>query len=78
MRKRSSQKRVLRWFTKNKRGIVEQIAVVFAFITVVNSPMMVVGWDQPKAGSFAYLHLLGRLGIITLIVVLVSIGIVVF
>ena len=41
------------------------VAVLFTVVTVGNSLMMLTGLDEPKTGSFAYLHLLGRLAIIT-------------
>ncbi len=63
-------KALIRWFSADERSIGEQIAQVFAVITVINSLMMAIGWDQPKIGSFAYLHLLSRLGIIVAVVVL--------
>lgn len=61
-------KAVHRWFDDS--SIVEEIAQIFLIITVINSLMMVVGWDEPKEGSFAYVHLLGRLAIITIIVMI--------
>ncbi len=51
-------------------SIIVETAVIFTLITLVNSIMMVVGWDQPKVGASAYLHLLGRLGIVSLVVVI--------
>jgi hypothetical protein len=50
------------------------IAAAFAVVTVVNSVMMLTGLDEPKTGSFAYIHLLGRLGLITLIVGVFHVG----
>ncbi len=50
------------------------VAVGFAVVTVGNSVMMLTGLDEPKTGSFAYVHLLGRLGIITLIVGVFHLG----
>lgn len=41
------------------------VAWLFTIVTVGNSVMMLTGLDEPKTGSFAYVHLLGRLGIIT-------------
>lgn len=51
-------------------GIYGNIALLFAMITFVNSIMMVTGIDTPKTGTFAYGHLLIRLGIVTLAVLL--------
>ena len=56
------------WF--RERSLVQEASQIFALITVVNSIMMVVGLDEPKLGTFAYQHLLGRLGIIVLVVLL--------
>ena len=54
-------------FNKYKNiGIFTNIAIIFTLITVINSLMMITGYDTPKTGSFAYLHLLAR----TLIIVL--------
>lgn len=50
----------------------ETIAVAFTILTVINSLMMLVGLDEPKQGTFAYIHLLTRWGIIALIVLLIS------
>ena len=63
-------KALIRWFSADERSIGEQIAQAFAVITVINSFMMAIGWDRPKTGSFAYLHLLSRLGIIAVVAVL--------
>lgn len=49
---------------------VGDVALLFFVVTVGNSVMMLTGLDEPKTGSFAYVHLLGRLGIITLVVAL--------
>lgn len=43
---------------------------MFTVITVVNSGMMVAGWDTPKTGTFAYTHLLSRLAIVAAVVAL--------
>jgi len=64
----SSFKKAYRDFTGD--SIIAEIALIFTVITVVNSIMMVAGWDQPKQGAFAHLHLLGRLGIVSLVVVI--------
>jgi hypothetical protein len=44
------------------------VALLFTIVTVGNSAMMLTGLDEPKVGTFAYVHLLGRLGIIALLV----------
>jgi hypothetical protein len=49
---------------------VGDVALLFFVVTVGNSVMMLTGLDEPKTGSFAYVHLLGRLGIITVVVAL--------
>lgn len=46
------------------------VCVVFTGITVLNSGMMLAAWDEPKTGSFAYVHLLSRLVIIAAVVAL--------
>ncbi|OUZ10977.1 hypothetical protein BHE97_05955 [Aeromicrobium sp. PE09-221] len=46
------------------------VCVAFTGVTIVNSVMMVVGWDEPKEGAFAYVHLLSRLAIVTGVVAL--------
>ncbi len=52
--------------TGKKRGKpLEDICTAFLVITVINSIMMVNGWDTPKEGTFAYVHMLTRLLIIT-------------
>ncbi|TVP92058.1 hypothetical protein [Alkalibacterium sp.] len=50
----------------------ETIGISFTLVTIVNSIMMLTGLDEPKEGVFAYVHLMTRLGIITLIVILIS------
>ncbi|WP_209661436.1 hypothetical protein [Acetoanaerobium pronyense] len=50
----------------------ETIGISFTLLTIINSIMMVTGVDTPKEGVFAYVHLMMRLSIITLIVVLIS------
>lgn len=52
--------------------LYETIGIVFTLVTVFNSIMMLAGLDEPKQGVFAYVHLITRLGIITLIVTLIS------
>ncbi len=58
--------RLFVWYRQS--GILINIAIAFTLITIVNSFMMVAGIDTPKTGSFAYLHLLVRLSIVTLAV----------
>ena len=53
---------------------VGYVALLFFVVTVGNSVMILTGLDEPKTGSFAYLHLLGRIGIITVLVALFSLG----
>jgi hypothetical protein len=45
-----------------------EVALWFTIITVGNSVMMVTGLDEPKTGSFAFVHLLGRFGIVVAVV----------
>ena len=47
----------------------ETIAITFTLLTIVNSIMMLTGVDTPKEGVSAYIHLITRLGIITLVVI---------
>jgi hypothetical protein len=48
------------------------VALLFTIVTFGNSLMMLTGLDEPRTGAFAYLHLLGRLGVITIVVGLFS------
>lgn len=64
--------RVRAWWDESP--LLGDVAAVFAVVTVGNSVMMVTGLDEPKTGSFAYVHLLSRLGIITLIVGVFHLG----
>lgn len=58
--------RVRRWWDAST--YLGDVARLFTVITVGNSVMMLTGLDEPKAGSFAHVHLLGRLGIIASLV----------
>lgn len=49
----------------------ETIGITFTLVTVINSIMMLTGFDQPKQGVFAYVHLMTRLGIISVIVIFI-------
>lgn len=49
----------------SEKNAVAGVSDAFLVITVINSFMMVTGFDTPKEGWFAYVHLLIRLGIIT-------------
>lgn len=46
----------------------ECVCVVFTVLTIVNSFMMITNIDVPKQGVFAYIHMLSRFLIISLIV----------
>ncbi len=48
-----------------KETPLESICVVFLVITTLNSIMMLTGLDTPKEGTFAYIHMMTRLFIIT-------------
>lgn len=52
----------------NTSTFVEDVALAFMVITVVNSIMMLTGLDEPKTGTWAYWHLLSRLGIVAVVV----------
>jgi len=56
------------WYKQST--LFDHIAIWFTMITVINSMMMLTGIDAPKQGTFAYVHLLIRLGIVTLAVCL--------
>jgi hypothetical protein len=58
--------RVRAWWDQG--SLLGEVALLFAIVTVGNSVMMVTGLDEPKSGSFAYVHLLGRFGIIVAVV----------
>lgn len=53
------------WQTTTYLG---DVALGFAVVTVANSVMMITGLDEPKTGTFAYVHLLSRLAIIAAVV----------
>gem|GEM_PF-3502025 len=59
-------RKIYRWFDKG--SLVETLAGTFTLVTIINSFMMVVGWDQPKEGFIAYVHLLSRLAIVVAII----------
>lgn len=59
-------KKIHTWF--NEGTVVEEVSNIFTFVTIINSYMMVAGWDQPKLGVFAYVHLLSRLAIIMVVI----------
>lgn len=56
-------KKVYHWLFGDQ-GTLVGVSDAFALVTVINSIMMVTGFDTPKVGVFAYVHLLIRLGII--------------
>jgi hypothetical protein len=58
--------RLRAWWAKST--FFGDVALLFTIVTVGNSLMMLTGLDEPKNDTFAYVHLLGRLGIITGIV----------
>lgn len=58
--------RVRSWWDQS--SFLGEVALLFALITVGNSVMMLTGLDEPKTGTFAYVHLLGRLGIVVVLV----------
>ncbi|KAB3525894.1 hypothetical protein [Alkaliphilus serpentinus] len=47
---------------------IEGICEAFTIVTVINSLMMIMGYDTPKEGVFAYIHMMTRLLIIAFIV----------
>ena len=50
---------------QKKETPLEAICTAFLVITVINSIMMINGMDTPKEGTFAYVHMLSRLLIIS-------------
>lgn len=48
---------------------IEAICSSFTIVTAINSIMMVMGYDVPKQGVFAYIHMMTRLLIISCVVV---------
>lgn len=52
----------------DKDSFLESICEAFTLITLVNSLMMVTDYDTPKTGTFAYVHMLTRLLIISVVV----------
>lgn len=65
----SKVKKFWRWIIGDQDIIVE-ISEAFTIVTVINSYMMISGMDKPKIGQFAYVHLLMRLAIITVVCVI--------
>jgi len=62
---------IVEWYMNG--SIIVHIALGFAAITIVNNFMMISGNDTPKIGTFAYVHLLIRLLIVTLATTLIMI-----
>lgn len=70
--KRISLVRVRRRFSiwwENETPI-EAICGSFTIITAINSIMMLMGYDTPKQGVFAYIHMMSRLFIISCIILI--------
>jgi len=53
-----------RWLFGSENTVVD-ICIAFALFTAFNSTQMVLGYDTPKEGTFAFVHLMLRLAIIT-------------
>jgi len=49
---------------------IEAICESFTIVTAINSMMMIMGYDTPKEGVFAYIHMMSRLFIISSIVII--------
>jgi hypothetical protein len=64
--------RLQRWWDAST--YLGDVALLFTVVTVGNSLMMLTDLDEPKTGSFAYVHLLGRLGIIAVLVGMCYLG----
>lgn len=70
--KRTSLVRVFKKFSgcwENETPI-EAICEAFTIITAINSMMMLMGYDIPKQGVFAYIHMISRLFIISFIIII--------
>ena len=63
-------KSIRQYLSWDESYIFEEICEVFTVVTVINSFMMVAGIDSPKSGEFAYIHLMGRLLIISAIILI--------
>jgi len=61
--------KVLRWFNDDEY-MLTQICELFTLVTVINSYMIVYINDEPKIGKFAYIHLLMRLLILSVIIMI--------
>lgn len=48
---------------------IEAICSTFTIVTLINSIMMILGYDTPKQGVFAYIHMMTRLFIISCFVI---------
>ena len=68
--KKSVKVESLTSITAKKETPLEAICVTFMVITLLNSIMMLTGLDTPKAGTFAYIHMMTRLFIITGIILI--------
>ena len=62
----SKVRRFWRWLMGDQDILIE-ISEAFTVITVINSYLMVYGNHEPKIGRFAYIHLLIRLAIISVV-----------
>ncbi len=49
-------------------SFLESVCEAFTLITLVNSLMMVTGYDTPKVGAFAYVHMLIRFLIVSMVI----------
>lgn len=62
--------KIKNYFNWNEVCIFQEICQTFTFITVINSFMMILNIDTPKIGEFAYVHILMRLLIISIIILI--------
>lgn len=62
--------KVKNYFNWDEVCIFQEICQTFTFITVINSFMMILSIDTPKVGEFAYVHILMRLLIISIIILI--------
>lgn len=73
LKKQNESKGLIDSFSKwwEDKTPLEAICESFTIITFINSIMMIIGYDTPKEGVFAYVHMMMRLGIITMIISLI-------
>lgn len=66
---KSKINKLISWFNDDEY-MLTQICELFTLVTVINSYMIVYLNDEPKIGRFAYIHLLMRLLILSVIIMI--------